>query len=342
MSLWVDIKYAKLVGSRLRNFKIKRTTPFLANYSCNICGDSKTDKTKTRAYFYAKDNELKFTCHNCGAPFPFALVLQTTDEPLYREYMMEKFKEVNDKYRPAVEEIDSSFFTQKTHELLPADEMLNHFQRAKDVPQALDYLKSRQIPEDKWHLFYHTETFKKTSNLIVPDTFDSEKFDHARLIIPFLDETKKMFAFQGRAYGNEIPKYLTVKLDPDAEKIFGLERLDREKRVFVLEGPIDSIFLTNCIAIAGSALDIPFVDELSDKIIIPDNQQRNVTVNKHIERYIDRGFRVCFFPDKIRAKDINDMVKSGMSRDEIERLILNNVYGGLTGKLKFNDWRKVK
>lgn len=342
MSLWVDIKYAKLVGSRLRNFKIRKTEPFLANYSCNFCGDSKTDKTKTRAYFYARGNAMKFTCHNCGIPAPFALVVQQADPQLYREYMMEKFREDNDKYRPAPEEIDSNFFTTTSSKLTLPDDTLNHFQKAIDVPGALDYIKSRKIPEDKWNLFYYTPTFKAISNLLVPGTFESEKFDHPRLVIPFFTEDKKMFAYQGRAFGNEIPKYLTIKIDLDAEKIFGLERLDKGKLVFVLEGPIDSLFLPNCIAVAGSAIDIPFVADLKDKIIIPDNQQRNSTVNKHIERYIERGFKVCLFPDTIKAKDINDMVKDGMDCGTIEKVILNNVYEGLRAKLKFNEWRKVK
>ena len=339
MSLWIDIKYAKLIGSRLRNFKIKKNQPdTLINFSCAFCGDSAKDKTKARAYLYSSKGKLKFCCHNCQIPRSFAAMLNHIDPILYNEYVMENFKEV---HGDVVEKeiIDTDFFKTKPL-LVHSNETLKHFQKAIDVPVASEYLEYRKIPVDKWNLFYYTETFKKTSNDIKPDTFQSLAYDHPRLIIPFFDADGKVFAFQGRAFGNESPKYLTVKIDDDAEKIFGLERLDVSKPVFVLEGPIDSVFLDNCIAVGGSAIDIPFLETIPDKIIIPDNEPRNEVVNKLIEKYIIKGLKIVFFPDTIVDKDINSMVMNGIEPERLEEIILENVYQGFRARLKFSSWKR--
>ena len=93
-----------------------------------------------------------------------------------------------------------------------------------------------------------------------------------------------MFAFQGRAFGNEIPKYITITLDPDKDKIYGLNRLDKTKPIQVVEGPIDSMFLDNCIAVAGA--DFTRLEKENTTIIF-DNERRNVEILKQIEKTID-------------------------------------------------------
>ena len=83
------------------------------------------------------------------------------------------------------------------------------------------------------------------------EKFRSINIDYPRLVIPFFDKSGKMFAYQGRAFGNETPRYITLKLVSEKEKIYGLERIDFDSHVFVVEGPIDSLFIDNCLAVAG-------------------------------------------------------------------------------------------
>jgi hypothetical protein len=47
------------------------------------------------------------------------------------------------------------------------------------------------------------------------------------------------------------------------------------------------------------------------------------------------------FPDTLQEKDINDMILSGRSVDEIVEVINTNTFTGMEAKLKFADWRKV-
>ena len=89
-----------------------------------------------------------------------------------------------------------------------------------------------------------------------PEKFQNINIDYPRLVIPFFDKSGKMFAYQGRAFGNEQPRYITLKLEDNKEKIYGLERIDFEDHVYVVEGPLDSLFLDNCLAVAGADLDL--------------------------------------------------------------------------------------
>ena len=81
-------------------------------------------------------------------------------------------------------------------------------------------------------------------NKVKPKTYKVIK-DHPRLIIPFFDTTGKLFAFQGRAFGKEQPKYITIKLDENKQKIFGLERVNFTQEDKIVEGKIESIFISN-------------------------------------------------------------------------------------------------
>ena len=91
-----------------------------------------------------------------------------------------------------------------------------------------------------------------------------------------------MFAFQGRAFGKEEPRYITIKLDENKRRIYGLDRLDVNKKVYVVEGPIDSLFLPNSIAAAGSDLNI----NLPNAVYILDNEPRNKQIVDKIQQLI--------------------------------------------------------
>ena len=185
-------------------------------------------------------------------------------------------------------------------------------------------------------MFYAPKFFEWV-NKVVPNKFPSLKGDHPRLVIPFFDENSKMFAFQGRAFGNEIPKYITITLDPDRNKIYGLNRLDKTKPVQVVEGPIDSLFLDNCIAVGGA--DFTRLEKENTTIIF-DNERRNVELLKQIEKTIDLGYKIVLWPDDLQEKDINDMIISGKTKDEVQTIINNNSYQGNMAKIRFTTWRR--
>ena len=76
-------------------------------------------------------------------------------------------------------------------------------------------------------------------------------------------------------------------------------------------------------------------------ILIYDNEPRNEQIVKQIGRSIDLGFRVVIWPEKIQVKDINDMIKTGLSEPELESIIYNNTFTGIRAKFQFNLWKRV-
>ena len=130
-------------------------------------------------------------------------------------------------------------------------------------------------------------------------------------------------------FGKENPKYITIVLDSERDKIYGLNNVDWNKKVYVVEGPIDSLFLDNCIATAQSDLRISKKDNV---ILIPDNEPRNKEIVKQIERFINDGYSVVLWPEYVKEKDINEMILSGKSKSEIQKIINENVYSGIKPK----------
>ena len=199
------------------------------------------------------------------------------------------------------------------------------------------FVDNRRIPTTAHFELFFAPKFYEWVNKVVPNKFPSLKGDHPRLVIPFFDENNKMFAFQGRAFGNEQPKYITIKLDPDKEKIYGLNRVDKNKHIFVVEGPIDSLFLDNCIAVAGADfMKLP----KENTTVIFDNERRNLEVLKQIEKTIYEGYEVVLWPDDIEEKDINDMILAGRTKEEIQTIIEKNSYQGNMAMIRFATWRR--
>ena len=122
--------------------------------------------------------------------------------------------------------------------------------------------------------------------------------------------------------------------------VFGMDVVDLKREIFVVEGPIDSLFIENSIAAAGSAFNKINLLGLTDFTVIFDNQPRNREICSLIYKQIKSGNRVCLFPEDIVEKDINDMVLSGLTTDNISNIIYNNTYEGLEAELRFTEWRK--
>jgi transcription elongation factor Elf1 len=340
--LFVDTKYANMLSSRVRNFK--KTNEYTWNFSCPFCGDSKTNARKARGYLHRKEASLYFKCHNCGVGSTLGKLINHVDTVMYKEYTLENYKEGVSKFSPH----KTPDFRDCTPKFVPTlrDDTLKGLRRidtmSPDHP-AVKYVESRLIPKDKWNLLYFAPRWMKYVNGVKYTYPDSAlENEHPRLVIPFFNEHGKVYAFQGRAFGNEEPRYMTVKLDDKMERIYGLERTNFERTVYAVEGPIDSLFLPNCIAVAGSSFDTAYMRGLVARlVVIFDNEPRNKDLCRQIEKCIKNGYSVCLFPPTVLQKDINDMIKvGGKTVDEIVNIINTNTFTGLEATVRFNEWRK--
>jgi hypothetical protein len=320
----VDSKYIGLVSSRLQKFKKVKNN--LYNFRCPICGDSQKNKNKTRGYLYQVKNNTNFKCHNCGASMSFNNFIKTLDGTLHKQYTMEKFKEGHTGKNFVVESPKLEFKK-------PV------FKKSIDLPKAStnqvakEYLERRKLNPDK---FYYADRFKWWSNT-QKQTFDTIGRDEPRIIIPLYDEEKNMIGFQGRALNKSPNKYITIMIQEEAPKIYGLETIDRKLPIYVVEGPFDSTFISNSVALCGSDGDLGYL-EGSDTILVYDNEPRNREIVKRIGKCIDRNQRVVIWPSNIVEKDINDMILAGHNVMDVLKL---NTYSGLQAKIKFNNWKKI-
>ena len=321
----IDSKYIGLVSSRLQKFK--RVKPNLFNFRCPICGDSQKHKNKARGYFYQVKTNTNFKCHNCGASSSFNNFLKQIDSTLHKQYTMEKFKEGFAGGRNFVVDEPKLEFKK------PVFKKKLDLPKATEVPIAKEYLEKRKLDPSK---FYFAYKFKEWTNT-QKQTFDTIGRDESRIIIPMYDEDKILIGFQGRSLGPNSVKYITVMINEDAPKIYGLDKIDNEKPIYIIEGPFDATLVQNSVAMCGSDLDIRSFG-WSDCIYVYDNEPRNREIVNRIAKTIDGGYKVVIWPTSIVEKDINDMVLGG---HKIMSVLESNTYSGLQAKVKFNNWKKI-
>lgn len=340
MSIYIDRKFLLLISHRLELFKQKKED--LYNFRCPICGDSQKNKTKARAYVYKKRNDYYMSCHNCSAGLTMYNFLKHVDPTLLKEYALERFannETTNHNYpkKDIVESFKSSKpnFNKKQKLNLECVANLNADNIAKT------YVTQRKIPSTKYNDLYYAEDFKNFILEFAPGNEEKLLENDPRLVIPFYDNEGKVFAVQGRSLNGNKIRYITIKLQEFTSKIFGLDKIDTNKKIYVVEGPIDSLFLDNCIATADS--NLTFASSLfskEDLTLVFDNEPRNKDIVKQIEKAIKQGFTVCLFPETWKEKDINDMILSGKTKQDILSTIDKCSYVGPRAEMEFSLWKK--
>ena len=319
----IDSKYINLVSSRLQKFK--RVKADLYNFRCPICGDSQKNKSKTRGYLYAIKANVNYKCHNCGASMSLNNFIKHIDPVIAKQYAFEKFKDGHTGRNFVTEEPIFKFEAPK-------------FKQKLDLPKASDnaiaklYLEKRKLNPTK---FYYADKFKAWSNTL-KETFDSVEYDEPRIIIPLFYKDN-LVGFQGRSLGPNKVKYITVMISDSAPKIYGLDEIETNSSVYITEGPFDSTFIKNSVAMCGADADVRKWG-ISDPVWIYDNEPRNIEIVKRISNTISKGDKIVIWPSNIVEKDINDMVMSGHNVQELVEL---NIYNGLEANLKFNIWKRI-
>ena len=320
---FVDVKYINEISHRLSKFKKVKNN--LYNFRCPICGDSQKHRNKARGFLYGIKANVNFKCHNCGASMSFNNFLKQLDAYLHKQYIMEKFKEgkTGSKYRIHEPNLvfEKPVFASKV--LLPL---------CSEDNSAREYLEKRRIDPTK---FYYAEKFKEFVNSY-KDTFGPDVLEEPRIVIP-LWYNKDLIGFQGRSLGPSKVKYITIMLCDDAPKINGLDNIRRDEPVFITEGPFDSTFIRNSIAMCGADADVSGYG-ISTPVYVYDNEPRNAEICRRIQTAIATKQTVIIWPDHIQQKDINDMYLAG---HDVQNLVESNMYNGLEATLKFKTWKRI-
>lgn len=330
---FIDSKYIGLISPRLQKFK--RVKNNLYNFRCPYCGDSQRNKNKARGYIYQLKNDHNFKCHNCGVSRTFTNFLKDIDSVLYDRYVMERYKSgltgKGSQTKTPEFKFEKPVFAKKTFDL-PSIEELNKEHLARK------YLEGRKIPEKYFHDLYFCQNFKEWTNA-QKYTFENLDNDEPRIIIP-LTNKGEIFGFQGRSLNkNSKVKYITIILNDSHPKIYGLDKADYTKTVFVVEGPIDSMFLDNSIAMVGADIDYNFFNgSQANFVMVYDNEKRNKQIIQRMEKVIDMKFPIVIWPNDLKEKDINDMILAGI---DVNKIVKENIFMGLEAKTKLISWKRV-
>jgi transcription elongation factor Elf1 len=340
--LSLDIKYLRLVSSRLRNFKQKKEGLF--NFSCPICGDSKKNLTKARGYAFAKGNDYFYRCHNCGTSTNVGNLIKHIDHSLHKEYVLERYtsgRSNNANSANAVLQITPPKFGK-----VERQRVFEHAEWCDKLPAGhfcLEYLERRQIPKQYYKLLLFTNKYRQFLSALLPNN-DKQIVDDARLVIPFYDENDELIAVSGRALetSDYLLRYVTIRTNESQKKlIYGADRIKLSENILLVEGPIDSLFLNNCLASGDANLALTAKEISGDVTLVFDNEPRNKEIVKMIQSAIDSNHNVVIWPNTVTGKDINEMVLNGNSPGEIEKIISKNTFKGIEAQLKFNMWKKV-
>ena len=326
--LYLDTKYISLVSGRLEKFKKSNNT---YNFRCPYCGDSQKNKNRARGYFFQKKGSYIYKCHNCGVGRTLANFLKDQDQRLYSEYVLESYREGATGKGTKIPLPEFHFEKPRFQKNIFSD-----LQKVSDLNKshvARRFLEARKLPPE---LFYFCPKFKAWTNKH-KQVFKDTRYDESRIIIPLRDKDGT-FGYQGRSiYPQSQIRYITVMLDESKTKLYGMDKVNEDETIYITEGPFDSHFLTNAIAMCGSDVNdstVPY----RDRVWVFDNEPRSRQIVDKIAATIEKGDKVVIFPSHITQKDLNDMTLAG---HDVQNMVESNTYQGLQATLKLTSWKKV-
>jgi len=336
MSVYIDKKYINLISSMLPKFKWKKDN--LANCRCPICGDSSKSKGKARGYFFVKNNNFFYKCHNCGIGYSVYNFLQHVAPSLCKEYSFERYVSGENRGnfpKPTLEVLYPVVATK------PSGYSFQYLQDLPENHKAVSYVVGRKIPKDNWKDIGYTSDIQKLA--VEFDEKYADVFGKEDRLVIVIRNKNGICGFQCRSFNPKIKKglkYFTIKHD-GGHCYYGMDSVDSTKSFYVLEGPINSMFVENSIATLGSSNFIQVQEKINDEhaIYVLDNEPFKAETLKIMDRLIEMGKSVCIFPENIKQKDLNDMALSGI---DVKKLIDENTYNGLSARLVFNKWKKMK
>lgn len=334
MSLSVDKQFIQQAAIHLNRFS--RLSDTVWRFRCPFCGDSAKSKTLARCYAYVKKDRVNFHCHNCPEHGSLKKLLDHINPNLSNEYSLETFLDKKQENSYNYKPVSVGLPVSTNVEIMGATEI----ETLPDDHPAKAYLIKRLIPEAFFPLLYYTDDFRSFVERYAKNQAERLQKNEPRIIIPFYTRDGALAGFQGRAMDDLSLRYITIKVIEDEKKVFGLERVDLSKPVYVVEGAFDSMFLENSLANLDSSLyNIQNVEPRLDAILIFDNEPRNKEIVAKMEIAIGLGFAICIWPKTIKQKDINGMIISGYSKTAIFDTIKQNTFKDLRARLALNQWK---
>jgi len=301
-----------------------------------FCNDSEKNQHKARGYIFQKKGAFFYYCHNCSTSLSFPNFLKALDKGLYDQYLLERFQD---------EKLDTVKYEKAQNKKLDNKALngLKSLAQLFKTHRARKYIESRKLPKWLMEELYFTEEFKAWTNQLLPGKFELN-YEEERIIIPFFDSKRLMFGYQGRSLDpNSKIRYIAIMLDESKPKLWGLHRVDFNRKFFVCEGPFDASFLSNSLATGGGNIGSELYQAKCDidrAVIVYDNEPRNPQVATNIHKSIAANYSVVIWPENLPHKDINELVLAGYKPEQIEQMLHTWTVRGLKAELEFARWKK--
>ena len=341
--LWLERKYLSRIVSLVEQGKWKNDNTL--NHRCPYCGDSQKNQFKSRGFHFTIGQSFVYKCHNCGHSTSSVNFLKDHFPIIHKEYLKEWLTETGRKPKKAQKMLSANKFKFKPNEELLDMKKIDLSAvafKVSDKVVAQEFVNNRQIPKERQEELWFVPV-AQSLNLLSYKYRDRVLGNDPRVILPFEDENGELVGITGRAINDSPLRYLTMRFLDDVPLIYNIKNVDKTKTIYVTEGPIDSLFLPNSIAVGGS--DFKKIDDSlkENAIIIYDNEPRNTEIIKKINEVIDLGYNVCIWNERkvSEFKDINDMIMGGLSQEEIVEIINSNTYSGLSAKTKLQEYKKI-
>lgn len=336
MSQWLQEKYIALVGMQLGHFHKQSRTTF--GFRCPFCGDSKRRVNKTRGYFFFYKGQYFYKCHNCNISMSLRSFLRQQAPELFREYQLDVLRQERPLVpTPAAPTEAPVFGFGKS----PTTLSLPSIASLPDTHEAVIYCRGRGLPDAALAHLYFTRAWTEW----IQDMGWSYALpkDHApRLILPWFNRDHQLLGAQARRIDatGAAARYVTLKREDCEDKLYGWDRVDVYKRIYVVEGPLDSWFLPNAVASMDSDLlrlhDKYFSQNAA--VYIWDNEPRNAAVCANLLRAIKSNLPVVIWPQHVKEKDLNEMAQAGYN---VEALVQQHTVRGLRAELEYLRWKKL-
>lgn len=335
-----DIVWMHRLSYKWDRFKAVGHSNRVFNARCPICGDSQKSR-KARFYFYTTPSgTLNVNCKNCNYHHTFFNFMKYDNQDEFKEYKIDQLQS-SFKYgaSPVQHDIKKQQEPVKTYESnVPVLKGVVPILSLDNNHVAVQYLKSRAFSDTEMERLLWADNFKITADSISLEPLSDAFPEEPRIVIPFYNEHGDVDMIQGRSVdSNSAMRYISIKKSDDIDKIYGKYEVDKSKTTYCVEGPFDSLFVDNCYASCDSGLTRVDAD-----VYIWDCECRNMEIIQLMSDAISRGKKLVIWPASFEHKvDINDMIKMGLSRNDLMEIIKDNTYSGIQAKLKFDQWRRV-
>lgn len=330
MSLSIDEdileKHVRMVLNSYFGGDVFETSEFY-NIKCNVCGDSDKDVYKKRGFLLKTSDPWVYYCHNCNESTTVVKWMKEHFPVNYKNLMTDIIR-YNKSHNPNFE--DNYNFKRKTSgSERDEKEDVKPFRPLTEFEDCVEYCESRKIPREVYEKWYYSPS----------------GIYNGRIIVCFYrDGKKKPYYFQARAFNNKNGvKYLSRFGDHNS--IYNYFNVDPDKPVIILEGPIDSIFVENSIAVTGLKLKDEKLKKFPKRYFILDNDKSGY---KEAVKLLQKRCWVFNWKKFLKdhpcdgsVKDVNDFIlknKEGIERltwDLVEPYFTKNIVDKI-----FFTWKK--